>query len=63
MTVSLSAMVRCNGCGSTEIVDESNLHARHANDVMAGKGWAHDTEGCNWCTNCQGHLPSKRRDV
>jgi hypothetical protein len=61
VTLTLSAMVRCNGCGATETVDESNLAALHANDVMATRGWAHDTEGRHFCGWCQGHLPKRRR--
>lgn len=63
MTLILSAMVRCDGCGATEIVDSDNLHARMARNVMGERGWRHDTEGRDWCPNCQDHLTGKRRDL
>ena len=64
MTLMLSALVRCNTCGHSVIVDESNLHARHANGVVGAMGWRHDTEGRHWCPGpCQDHLPEKRIDL
>lgn len=64
MTLTLSAMVRCNSCGRSEIVDEDNLHARMARNVMTRRGWRYDTEGRDFCPGpCQDHLPKRRLDL